>query len=492
MHLLRTPWLLAALCLAVASASATPPDTLWTRTYGGHTDEQIRCIARTADGGSVFSGSAAGIGPSLQVDAYVGRIDANGDTLWTTTFGGPGSDVGYAVRATQDDGFIVAGMSEVTGFDDRDVYLVKLDANGDIEWQETYGGSEYDEARDVQVLVGDGGYIITGYTRSFGAYGSDVYMIRTTATGDTIATNHFDYSINDVGMSVCETMDAYVVCGHSQSATDHDLLMMQTTTHLEFDWAHEYGGAGHDVGFSVALALVDFGFFVGGETSSFGAGDADGWVLRTDASGDTLWTRTIGDELPNRFFANVIVADGGCVFAGQHASVPFEDRKVLAAKVGDDGTVEWETTYGPPGEECLALSLDVTIDGDYVLAGHLRETSGGDFDAYVIRLEGDSGSGIAPPTPARAAPPVVVYPNPSAGAVTLAWQSPAVSLAGGGIFDCTGRLLAHAPSQPSGAAGQLLRWDGLTPGGQVAPPGVYFYRLRFGQQTVAGRLIRTR
>jgi hypothetical protein len=487
-------WLcLAAVLVPVSTVvHASSPDTLWTGAYGGDTAEEIRCISATDDGGFVFSGSVWMTTPVEQSDVYVGRIDANGDSLWTTHFGGGGSDVGYAVRETPDDGFIVAGMYSAVGTDDRNVYLVKLNSMGGVEWQKFFGGPQNDEARDVQVLVGDGGYIITGFTRSFGAYGSDVYVIRTTADGDSIATHHYNYSINDVGMSICETVDAYVVCGHTQSPTDYDLMIMQTSTHLDPEWVQQYGGSGNDIGFSVKVTPVDFGFIIGGETSSFGAGGMDGWALKTDASGDTLWTRTVGDADYNRFFGADLCPDGGYAFAGQYASVPFENRKFYAAKLDAGGTLLWEQTYGPIGDECVALSMQHVPAGGFIMGGYVTWTADDNRDAFVVRLAEEGPSAVE--SPDSGAPPVAVRvtPNPSSGSVRVVFDSEADGVVQATICDAAGRLVARPWTRTLDAHLRVLEWDGKGLDGRPAAPGVYFYGLTTEGRHLAGSLVRTR
>ncbi len=165
------------------------------------------------------------------------------DTLWTKAFGGTNEDYGRSVQETSDGGYIIAGYTKSFGAGSYDVYLIKTDANGDTTWTKTYGGSNIDQGYSVE-QTSDGGYIIAGNSKSFGAGLDDVYLIKTDANGDTT-------------------------------------------------WTKTYGGSNIDQGYSVEQTS-DGGYIIAGYTKSFGAGSYDVYLIKTDANGDTTWTKTYG------------------------------------------------------------------------------------------------------------------------------------------------------------------------------------------------------
>ncbi|RKY75118.1 hypothetical protein DRQ12_12425, partial [candidate division KSB1 bacterium] len=172
-------------------------DTLWSRNYNsgrtaamGENYDEGHCVQQTSDGGYIIVGSAWSWGSYV----YLLKIDANGDTLWTHTYGGESIDVGWSVQQTLDGGYIIAGGCSGAGW--SDVYLLKTDANGNVLWSRTYGGRDWDLAYFVQ-QTSDGGYIIAGMTCSFGAGGYDVYLIKTDANGLTSVEEKRPISIPD-------------------------------------------------------------------------------------------------------------------------------------------------------------------------------------------------------------------------------------------------------------------------------------------------------
>jgi hypothetical protein len=140
-----------------------PGDTLWTKCYGGLGSDKGAEVQLTSDGGYIITGRTGSFGAGAR-DAYLIKTDANGDTLWTKTYGGLDWDYAYSVKQTTDGGFIVVGGSKsFSSGGDYDVYLIKTDANGDTLWTRTYGGTDIEYGSSVQ-LTSDGGYVIIGHS----------------------------------------------------------------------------------------------------------------------------------------------------------------------------------------------------------------------------------------------------------------------------------------------------------------------------------------
>ena len=205
------------------------PAQAWERTYGGSYVEVGLSVQQTSDGGYIIAGGTYSFG-NPGGDVYLIKTDASGDTIWTRTYGGSDWEVGRSVQETSDGGYIIAGQRGLIIDTLADVYLIKTDASGDTIWTRTYGGSKQDGGYSVQ-QTSDGGYIIAGWTASFSYPYVDVYLIKTDASGDTIWTRTYGGNDADGSNSVCETSDGgYIIAGYTRSfgADEADVYLIKT------------------------------------------------------------------------------------------------------------------------------------------------------------------------------------------------------------------------------------------------------------------------
>ncbi|GBE30692.1 transposase [bacterium BMS3Bbin04] len=303
--------LLIALTFIAIPSIAQPPDTLWTQTFGGLSHDDGQCLQLTTDGGYIITGITLSFGAG-QSDVWLIKTDANGNEEWSQTFGGAGYEIGYSVQQTIDGGYIITGY---TGIDhtNGDMWLIKTDANGNEVWSQTFGGANNDYGHSVQ-QTSDGGYIITGYTSSFGAGGGDIWLIKTDSIGNEEWTRTFGGTDDDNGFSVQQTTDGgYIITGYTYSlgVGQDDVLLIKTDSAGNELWNQAFGGTNFDYGKSVQQT-EDGGYIITGDTRSFGAGSTDGWLIKTDSDGNEQWSQTSGkDQSTVSAFANDFVAHGG-------------------------------------------------------------------------------------------------------------------------------------------------------------------------------------
>jgi hypothetical protein len=320
--------------------------------------------------------------------------------LWQKTYGGPGYDEGFSAAQTSDGGYIVVGYTksysapENPSFDD--VYLIKTDSNGNMLWQKTYGGPDRDAGHSV-LQTNDGGYIIIGDTRSYGAGGSDVYLIKTDSNGNMIWQKTYGGTEWDEGYSLAQTNDGgYIVVGYTKSygAGDDDVYLIKTDTNGNLLWQKTYGGPDWDVGFSLALTS-DGGYIITGErhpSSAYYLGDV--YLIKTDSNGNMLWQKTYGGPLDDFGVSVAQTGDGGYIIAGEKKESYGATKSyagnydVYLIKTDSNGNMLWQKTYGGPDfdNSCSVLQ---TIDGGYIIAGYTESYGAGGGDVWLIKISGE-------------------------------------------------------------------------------------------------------
>ncbi len=194
---------------------------IWSKTFGGLQNDWGNSLYKTSNGNYIIAGTKESVGAT---DVYIIKVNKSGNLIWEKTFGGTGRDFGESVYQTSDGGFIITGETEVRQFD-FDIYLVKINSNGNLIWEKTFGGTKGDVGKSVS-QTSDGGFIITGYTYSSGAGSADLILLKTNHNGllsweYTIGGASFDY-----GESVCEIVGGgFIITGGTSSFSESGYLI---------------------------------------------------------------------------------------------------------------------------------------------------------------------------------------------------------------------------------------------------------------------------
>jgi hypothetical protein len=262
------------------------PASRWSQTYGGTNWDSAYSVIQTTDGGYGILGET--LLTEGDNDFWFVKTDTIGNMLWNRTYGGAGDDRGRSVVQTVDGGYVLVGETSSFGAGKGDFWLIKTDASGDVLWNKTYGGFDDDAANSV-IQDSDGGYALAGYTGSFSTGIFGFWLIRIDMSGNVL-------------------------------------------------WNKTYGGTEYDEAYSL-VQTKDGGFALAGYTYSFGAGYADFWLVRTDASGDVLWNKTYGGTNYDAAFSMVQTSDGGYALAGYTESFGAVGMDFWLVKTDENGII---------------------------------------------------------------------------------------------------------------------------------------------------------
>lgn len=384
----------------------------WQRCYGGRQYEENPSIHTTSDGGYIVAGKTSSTDGDVSVnhgesDYWVLKLDETGEIQWEKCYGGSGSDWANSIIQTIDGGYVIAGYSksddgDVSGnFGERDCWIVKLDADGNIEWEKNYGGTDFDYGYSIQQTY-DGGYIFAGRTSSndgdvSGLRGdSDAWIVKLDDTGKIQWQKCIGGSGGDHAYSIIETIEGnYVFSGYTGSndydVTDnpyqHSFWVVKLDDTGQLIWQQYLPGSDPWVTKFGLQSTNDEGFIAAGltwlESSVFSCGQAF-WnyaVVKLNKQGDVQWSRCFGGsttEWANAVLQNnnneFIVAGGSLSndgdVNGNHGSYDY-----WIIGLNNDGDLQWQKCLGGSHTE-LATSLQLTNDGGYIIAGETESNDG--------------------------------------------------------------------------------------------------------------------
>ena len=359
----------------------------WARTYGGNDREIANSIQQTSDGGYIVAGYTGYSEPSgTDYDFWVLKLTPTGNIEWQRAYGGTGTDSAKSVQQTSDGGYIVAGYTESFGAGGRDFWVLKLDSTGEVEWQKTYGGAFDEIAFSIQ-QTSDEGYVVAGSACLFGPGGSDSWVLKLTPTGDIVWQRRYEGSSWERVESVQQTNDSgYVIVGatHSFGAGDTDFWVLKLTSTGDIEWQNTYGRNDLDLAHSIQQT-GDGGFIVAGWTETFGPEDWRFWILKLTSAGEIEWQRTYGEGSQNVAECVRQTIDGGYVVAGRAYSRYAGGYNLWVLKLTSIGDIEWQRIYDGGNDE-EAYSIQQTSDGGYIVVGETSSFGVGECDFLILKL----------------------------------------------------------------------------------------------------------
>ncbi|HRB53401.1 MAG TPA: T9SS type A sorting domain-containing protein [Bacteroidia bacterium] len=429
-----------ALLFILLTATVQAQEIEWQNTIGGNYTDQLYSIQQTTDGGYILGGWSESYisGDKTEnsfggSDYWVVKLDSIGNIQWQNTIGGNSGDGLYSVQQTTDGGYILGGVSTSNISGDKtensqgyiDYWVVKLDASGNIQWQNTIGGNSDDYLTSIQQTT-DGGYILGGWSNSNisgdktensqGDY--DYWVLKLDPTGNIQWQNTIGGSINDQLYSIQQTIDGgYILGGWSNSnisgdktensqGTDYWVVKLDASGNIQ--WQNTIGGSFLDY-LNCMQQTSDGGFILAGSSQSGISGDktedsqggSDYWVVKLDAFGNIQWQNSIGGNSDDYLTSIQQTIDGGYILGGYSNSGISGDKTenyqglydYWVVKLDATGNIQWQNTIGGNSWDEL-ISIQQTNDGGYILGGHSSsgisgdktENSQGDYDYWVVKL----------------------------------------------------------------------------------------------------------
>jgi hypothetical protein len=359
----------------------------WERLYGDSNEDLFRNVKQTDDGGFIM------VGVKDSQSHWLFKVDSNGDEEWSST-ARPESELWprcYFVETTSDGGYITAGCHEDNTGIGYNRCVWKVDENGNTEWINVYPENGYHRCIKQ---TSDGGYIVCGQL-NVGDIDDDVLIMKIDFEGNVEWQKIMDYGeFDDTVNAVRETTDGGFIFSGRKSNTrgEADFLILKTDSNGNKEWDKFYGGSRWEQSQSNDILFTnDGGYIFFAETRSFGAGLLDLWVIRTDSQGNMIWNRTIGGINTEMCGGMDFTEDGKIIISGTYdagvSQIPGSEGYII--KITQDGMIEWQTTFGHDSTDQIQ-GVCSTSDGGYIFAGNSDSTDdwgSGYYDAWIIKIK---------------------------------------------------------------------------------------------------------
>jgi hypothetical protein len=363
---------------------------LFEKRYGGGGEERATSIELTSDGGYIICGSTSSYGAGSH-DIYIVKIDSIGNLEWSRTYGGTGEDRAFGIKQTSDNSyFIIATWPGDFGL--FDALVMKIDSVGNQIWATNIGSSSFDELRGMSI-TSDGGILVSGYTSFFGFGSKDIYLIKFTDNGIKEWEKVLGSSLEDHNFANFKTSDGnYILAGFSMvdawwdaTLIKIDTKVIKTDTTGSVMWAKSYGGGAQERVHSL-IETSDGGFIVVGQTNSYGSGGDDILIFCTDSVGTILWAKAYGDLKDETAYSIIQDLDGNFIVAGWTSSFGIGEQDAFLMKLNSTGDILWFKTYGGSHTE-YAFDVKLTDDHGFIMLGWSNSGSLGNYDIYIVKTD---------------------------------------------------------------------------------------------------------
>jgi hypothetical protein len=485
---MKTLILLCAPLAACLSAFAQPsPDTLWSRVVAGPCMDFGMCVAQTSTGGYVIGGQTQEPDYGNR-HSYMIMLSSTGRPVGARNLpmGNRMDAITDMYQLPNDSGFVACGLADTLGDLTFNGFVMRTDLTGQQQWAHRFG-TFGDERPSSIIPSADGGYLIAGtYTPLGGAQPDKVLLVKVNGEGTFQWSRTYGGAGLDQGARIRPAGDdTYFIVGttNSYGHGNFDIYLLKVNASGDTLWTRCYGGPNAEMGMDL-MVLGDGGLLISGSTESFGHGGSDLYLVRTNSAGDTLWTSAIGGE--NDEDGGMLAAgpEGSFVLAGRSYSYGDQFGDLCLVGVDATGNELWHRTYGGDSYEWTD-ALARTADQGYIMVGNTLSFGAESNDIYVVKtgphttVDADVRTGILPSNFTLSA-----YPNPFNPVTTLAYSLPAASRVTVTVFDVNGREVRVLEDGIRTAGEHVTQFDGLG-----LSSGVYFGQIVAGEYSRTQKLV---
>ena len=460
--------------------SQTAPDSLWFYTYGGNLDHKTYSLIQCSDGGFVFTGNTYESGNS---DVYLIKTDEDGVVLCSRTYDRSNSDYGYSVYETSDNGLIIAGYTKSYNLENMDIYLIRTDSDGDTLWTKSFDNTLFEFGQSV-IQTYDGGFMVTGWGQT-PDYGNKMILLKADENGNILWNNYIGGEFSSSGKSLQQTFDGgFIITGYNATGIGScDLYLVKTDADGDTLWTKGFNESGSNVACygNDVKQTNDNGFIIAGEVE-YNVDDSDIFLVRTDEYGNTLWTKTFGD-IPDCGAESIQQTnDGGFIMSGWKHEIGSGHYDIYILKTDSNGDSLWSKSFGGTYDD-IAYDLVEDSEGEFIVTGYTDSYPlPGNYSAFLLKLGYETNTDNIINSSYFSA---INYPNPCNPTTTIEFSIPNSSKVELMIYNIKGQKVKTIINDLYEKGNHSITWNGDDDSGIAVIPGVYLYKLNIDGKTEA-------
>ena len=357
------------------------------KTFGQEGTDRGVAIENAIENGFIIAGLTNSFGADGE-DIYLVKTDFEGNLDWQKTLGGKGDDNAWVIKKTPDNHYIIGGFSNGFGSGDWDILLIKTDSLGNEVWVRNYGSDKDEFAWDLQI-TSDNNYVIIGQTNDTKNGETTSIWLKIDNAGNTIWENQLNVPLKNRAFSIVEGENREILfTGLIETKNgDMDGFIAKATSHGNIDWINTYGGARDDLGHTI-MKSKDGHYILFGYSKSYGTVNNSPWLIKIDPTGNEVWNYSYGSEIEERIVAGYITDENHCIMLGYRIKEEETgiNADILLLEIDDEGQLNWLKTYGGHQNEESGQNILISSKGEIIFTGRTYSQGKGNGDLFLARV----------------------------------------------------------------------------------------------------------